>query len=123
MTEHAAGIFVFFFLAEYASIILICILIAIIFIGGYEILGYICNIQEFIIIITYNLFIFVIYILNSAILLFNYIIDNNFSLYIIYNNDYINYFLFSIIKVFPFIVLVNVLALIYLSVNIIRSGL
>ena len=96
MTEHAAGIFVFFFLAEYASIILICILIAIIFIGGYEILGYICNIQEFIIIITYNLFIFVIYILNSAILLFNYIIDNNFSLYIIYNNDYINYFLFSI---------------------------
>jgi NADH-ubiquinone oxidoreductase chain 1 len=36
MTEHAAVIFVFFFLAEYASIILICILISIIFLGGYE---------------------------------------------------------------------------------------
>jgi len=36
MTEHAAVIFVFFFLAEYASIILICILISVIFLGGYE---------------------------------------------------------------------------------------
>ena len=35
MTEHAAVIFVFFFLAEYASILLICILNAILFIGGY----------------------------------------------------------------------------------------
>ena len=35
MTEHAAVIFVFFFLAEYASIFLICILNSILFIGGY----------------------------------------------------------------------------------------
>ena len=35
MTEHAAVIFVFFFLAEYASIVLICTLLAIFFIGGY----------------------------------------------------------------------------------------
>ena len=35
MTEHAAVIFVFFFLAEYASIVLICILISILFVGGY----------------------------------------------------------------------------------------
>ena len=35
MTEHAAVIFVFFFLAEYASIVLICILNAMLFIGGY----------------------------------------------------------------------------------------
>ena len=35
MTEHAAVIFVFFFLAEYASIVLICILINILFLGGY----------------------------------------------------------------------------------------
>ena len=35
MTEHAAVIFVFFFLAEYASIVLICILNAILFVGGY----------------------------------------------------------------------------------------
>ena len=35
MTEHAAVIFVFFFLAEYASILLICILTSILFLGGY----------------------------------------------------------------------------------------
>ena len=35
MTEHAAVIFVFFFLAEYASIVLICILLGIFFLGGY----------------------------------------------------------------------------------------
>ena len=35
MTEHAAVIFVFFFLAEYASIVLICILNAMLFFGGY----------------------------------------------------------------------------------------
>lgn len=35
MTEHAAVIFVFFFLAEYASIVLICVLISILFLGGY----------------------------------------------------------------------------------------
>ncbi len=35
MTEHSAGIFVFFFLAEYASILLICILTSILFLGGY----------------------------------------------------------------------------------------
>ena len=37
MTEHAAVIFVFFFLAEYASIVLICILTSILFLGGYVI--------------------------------------------------------------------------------------
>jgi NADH-ubiquinone oxidoreductase chain 1 len=35
MTEHAAVIFVFFFLAEYASIVLMCILTSIFFAGGY----------------------------------------------------------------------------------------
>ena len=35
MTEHAAAIFVFFFLAEYASIVLICVLSSILFLGGY----------------------------------------------------------------------------------------
>jgi NADH-ubiquinone oxidoreductase chain 1 len=35
MTEHSAVIFVFFFLAEYASIVFICILISILFLGGY----------------------------------------------------------------------------------------
>ena len=35
MTEHAAVIFVFFFLAEYASIVLMCIFTSILFLGGY----------------------------------------------------------------------------------------
>jgi NADH-ubiquinone oxidoreductase chain 1 len=35
MTEHAAVVFVFFFLAEYASIVLMCILASILFLGGY----------------------------------------------------------------------------------------
>ena len=36
MTEHSAVIFVFFFLAEYASLVLMCILITILFLGGYN---------------------------------------------------------------------------------------
>ena len=35
MTEHSAVIFVFFFLAEYASIVLMCILTNVLFLGGY----------------------------------------------------------------------------------------
>jgi NADH-ubiquinone oxidoreductase chain 1 len=39
MTEHAAVVFVFFFLAEYGSIVLMCILSSILFLGGYLGLG------------------------------------------------------------------------------------
>ena len=35
MTEHSAVIFVFFFLGEYASIQLICIIMSILYLGGY----------------------------------------------------------------------------------------
>ena len=41
MTEHAAVVFVFFFLAEYGSIVLMCILTSILFLGGYLILDFI----------------------------------------------------------------------------------
>ena len=51
MTEHAAVIFVFFFLAEYASIVLICILNAMLFLGGYlfnyAFLFYIFNLDNY----------------------------------------------------------------------------
>jgi len=40
MTEHAAVVFVFFFLAEYGSILLMCILTSILFIGGYLLFDY-----------------------------------------------------------------------------------
>jgi NADH-ubiquinone oxidoreductase chain 1 len=68
MTEHAAVIFVFFFLAEYASIVLICILNVMLFIGGYLIDN------TFI----YNIFSYIYYdsydenTLNSIINLSNY---------------------------------------------------
>ena len=35
MTEHAGVVYIFFFLAEYASIVLMCILTSILFLGGY----------------------------------------------------------------------------------------
>ena len=51
MTEHSAAIFVFFFLAEYASIVLICIFSVILFLGGYlnlvGDLGQLFNLQLF----------------------------------------------------------------------------
>jgi NADH-ubiquinone oxidoreductase chain 1 len=47
MTEHAAVIFVFFFLAEYASIVLMCIFTSILFLGGYYF-----NIDDFLASIT-----------------------------------------------------------------------
>jgi len=65
MTEHAASIFVFFFLAEYASIILMCILISIVLLGGYEIFSMIKLIND----IIYNF----IYILCSTIIDLNII--------------------------------------------------
>jgi len=46
MTEHAAGIFVFFFLGEYASIILICTLITLILLGGYDIISIFSFLEE-----------------------------------------------------------------------------
>ena len=50
MTEHSAVIFVFFFLAEYASIVLICIFTTILFLGGY--LSFV-SLDNFILILYY----------------------------------------------------------------------
>jgi NADH-ubiquinone oxidoreductase chain 1 len=52
MTEHSAVVFVFFFLAEYASIVLICILTTILFLGGYlydylPIASYLFNLTQY----------------------------------------------------------------------------
>ena len=51
MTEHAAVVFVFFFLAEYASIVLMCILTSILFLGGYLVLDivYLLSYLDFIV--------------------------------------------------------------------------
>ena len=60
MTEHSAVVFVFFFLAEYASIVLMCIFISILFTGGY--------LAEF------NL---LTYIMDYSIMPLNYYVFNN----------------------------------------------
>jgi NADH-ubiquinone oxidoreductase chain 1 len=67
MTEHSAGVFVFFFLAEYASIILMCILISIVFLGGYEIFSIIYFIEK--------LFINILFLFSSTV---NAITGSNF---------------------------------------------
>src|ERR1700761_7105744 len=59
MTEHAAVIFVFFFLAEYASIVLICILNTMLFLGGY--------------LLDYT---FLLHIINYVLYFFNYVFEH-----------------------------------------------
>lgn len=89
MTEHAAGIFVFFFLAEYASILLICVLTSILFLGGY-LYDYI-----YIINLVNNLNIFFNYIINVSIFtdlinhMYDYIILNFFN-YVYLKHTYIS---------------------------------
>ena len=89
MTEHAAGIFVFFFLGEYASIILICILITLILLGGHDIITIIFFLEKIIhtflfifFISIYTLFLnltyFIFYVLNvSEIVINNKIFNTN----------------------------------------------
>jgi NADH-ubiquinone oxidoreductase chain 1 len=80
MTEHAAVIFVFFFLAEYASIVLICILTSILFLGGYLIditpLIYLYS-------ITQNLFevfiLLMMYLIIQVLSLVQSFVDNFFT--------------------------------------------
>jgi NADH-ubiquinone oxidoreductase chain 1 len=73
MTEHAAVIFVFFFLAEYASIVLICILTTILFLGGY--LYYDITISIFIMTQYINIDYYLEYIANKEVLFLNPLIE------------------------------------------------
>jgi len=82
MTEHAAVIFVFFFLAEYASIVLICILTSILFLGGY-----LLNIMP-LLYILYFIDIFTIVIINILDYFFSIIFAGNLGNF----GDYIDYF-------------------------------
>jgi NADH-ubiquinone oxidoreductase chain 1 len=94
MTEHAAVIFVFFFLAEYASIVLMCILISILFLGGY-----LLNIIPLLYVI-YFLDIFTTIVVNvidyfiSIIFHTDLTNSNNYSDY--FNNEHFRYFIYSL---------------------------
>ena len=75
MTEHAAVVFVFFFLAEYGSIVLMCILTSILFIGGYLLI----NILD-----AFN---FINYINNFFSNIFYTDIYSSYSEYAYFSND------------------------------------
>lgn len=81
MTEHAAVVFVFFFLAEYGSIVLMCILTSILFLGGYLLIN---NLEIF----NINLFDFTHYIL-----IYNPIFVFDWNLYWKYYYFYTEHFL------------------------------
>lgn len=69
MTEHAAVVFVFFFLAEYGSIVLMCILISILFLGGYLFINILDIFIKFLGIFNINIFdyIYLIHIYNPLV--------------------------------------------------------
>ena len=86
MTEHAAVIFVFFFLAEYASILLICILTSILFLGGYLLdLAALIDLLHYLTDLVYNLAYYLAYSLGSFLLYcadsFNIMYDSIASYY------------------------------------------
>lgn len=83
MTEHAAVVFVFFFLAEYGSIVLMCILNSLLFLGGYlppipdlysisYLLNFIYNIA-YVLLIIFELFLEFIKLLLNFVFIFPYI--------------------------------------------------
>ena len=97
MTEHAAVIFVFFFLAEYASIVLICILTTVLFLGGYLFNYY--NLINLISEIDYG-FLFYEHEYNYAYKFLDYIYSNPMLEGIIYS---FNFGFKSCIMIFIFI--------------------
>jgi len=90
MTEHAAVVFVFFFLAEYGSIVLMCILTSILFLGGYLLINNLDAINLIVLDIL-NFYSYIDYVLLS---------DNNFIYFFSYfsffnNNSIMEGFLYG----------------------------
>ena len=78
MTEHAAVIFVFFFLAEYSSILLMCILTSIFFMGGYLVPSEIVYLFE------------KLYFIYAYLFDIDLIINDNFKLQELLKNPFMN---------------------------------
>ena len=119
MTEHAAGIFVFFFLGEYASIILICILITLILLGGYDIITIFYFLEE--ILCTFIYFfassIYTIFLNLNFLILITYNISETIMNYNIFNL----LFIINIKETFQFnqsIDIINYIYYNYMKVNI-----
>ena len=79
MTEHSAVIFVFFFLAEYASIVLICIFTSILFLGGYLSIFSLDFLLNIIYIFNLNINIIKILINETNVNFFNLLFDGLIS--------------------------------------------
>jgi len=94
MTEHAAVIFVFFFLAEYASIVLICILTSILFLGGY-----LLNVVP-LLYVLYFLDIFTVVMINILDYFFSFMfggnLDNSSNYLNYFSNEHFKYFIYSL---------------------------
>ena len=90
MTEHSSVVFVFFFLAEYTSMLVICVSSAILFLGGYSVdINILINITE----IFINIFIVIICIVSYILNIFMEVID--FMLGLGFDNK-VSFFLFII---------------------------
>jgi NADH-ubiquinone oxidoreductase chain 1 len=94
MTEHAAVIFVFFFLAEYASIVLMCILTSILFLGGYLLnIVPLLYILYFIDIVT----VFIVNILDYfSSIVFGGSLGNFVNYLDYFDNEHFKYFVYSL---------------------------
>ena len=79
MTEHSAVIFVFFFLAEYASIVLICIFTSILFLGGYLNIFSLDILSNIIYIFNLDINIFNTLINETNVNFFNFLLDGLIS--------------------------------------------
>ena len=89
MTEHSASIFVFFFLAEYASIVLICLLTSVLFLGGYLNFLPLYSLISIINSLIYNL-----NSLISQLFFYNYFFEDYEYLFVDYNSFFYG-FLFN----------------------------
>jgi NADH-ubiquinone oxidoreductase chain 1 len=94
MTEHAAVIFVFFFLAEYASIVLMCILTSILFLGGYLLnivpLLYILYFMDIVTVIIVNILDY------SFSIMFGGNLSDSANYLDYFSNEHFKYFIYSL---------------------------
>ena len=85
MTEHAAVVFVFFFLAEYGSIVLMCILTSILFLGGYLLINNLDILNIYIysdyinLILIYNPFFYIEDFWKSYYLYKDFVLNNSIA--------------------------------------------
>jgi NADH-ubiquinone oxidoreductase chain 1 len=112
MTEHSASVFVFFFLAEYASIILMCILITIVLLGGYDIFSFlylITKIFNFFIVIILFVFTIISLVVQYTFSIFAFIIKlisfDTINLHILKTLNFYNDLIFEfIVEDFSYII-------------------